>query len=186
MRNKLLAATGLVIAGLSAAACGSSSTAAPAGGTPTSKAASAAPHASSPAAGAAALKTAKIHGTTVLTNSKGFALYSFAPDTATTSKCSGSCAQFWPPVTGHAMAVSGATGHFGTLTRTNGTTQVTYNGHPLYTFAGDKSPGQDTGNGLNNFGGLWRVVTASGAAAPAGPKATQSTGGGGGGGGGGY
>jgi len=181
MRNRLPAAAGLVIAGLTAAACGSSTTAAPAGGTPTSHPASA--H-SSAAAAAAALKTAKIHGTTVLTNSKGFALYSFAPDTATTSKCYGSCAQFWPPVTGHAMAVSGATGHFGTLTRTNGTTQVTYNGHPLYTFAGDKSPGQDTGNGLNNFGGLWKVVTASGAAAPASPKATQSTGGGGGGGGG--
>jgi predicted lipoprotein with Yx(FWY)xxD motif len=133
----------------------------------------------SPGAAAAELKTAKISGVAVLTNSSGHALYWFAPDTATVSKCTGACATAWPPVTGHAMAVAGATGHFGTIKRSNGTTQVTYNGHPLYTFTGDHAAGQDTGNGVNAFGGLWHVATVSGAIAPGHSAAPPTSGGGG-------
>jgi predicted lipoprotein with Yx(FWY)xxD motif len=108
------------------------------------------------------LKTTTIHGVTVLTNAKGFTLYSFAPDTATKSVCNGSCAQYWPPVPGHVRAGPGVTGTIGTITRSDGSSQATYNGHPLYTYVSDTSPGQDSGNNLNINGGLWHDVTASG------------------------
>jgi len=109
------------------------------------------------------LKTATIGGVTVLTSAKGFTLYSFAPDTATKSACYGQCAQYWPPVTGSTAHAAGVPGTFGTIKRTDGTSQVTYNGHPLYTYIGDSAPGQAHGNGLNLNGGLWREITVSGA-----------------------
>jgi predicted lipoprotein with Yx(FWY)xxD motif len=115
-----------------------------------------------PAATTTTLKTATIGGTTVLTTAKGFTVYSFAPDTATTSKCNGSCAALWPPVIGTSAAGSGLPGKVGTIRRTDGSQQLTYNGHPLYTYAGDSAPGQASGNNLNINGGLWRQVPASG------------------------
>jgi len=108
-----------------------------------------------------ALKTTTIDGMTVLTNGKGFTLYSFAPDTPTTSKCYGSCAAYWPPVIGSSAAGSGLPGETGTIKRTDGSLQLTYNGHPLYTYIGDSAPGQATGNNLNLNGGLWLEVPAS-------------------------
>ncbi len=116
-----------------------------------------------PAAAAAGttLKTAVIGGTTVLTNAKGFTLYSFAPDTPTASKCYGSCAAYWPPVTGTAAAGSGLPGKTATIKRTDGTLQLTYNGHPLYTYIGDTAPGQANGNDITLNGGLWRDVPVS-------------------------
>jgi predicted lipoprotein with Yx(FWY)xxD motif len=104
----------------------------------------------------------------VVTNAQGFTLYSFAPDTATTSKCTGACAQIWPPVTTAATAGQGVTGKLGTITRSDGSKQVTYDGHPLYTYTADTAPGQANGNGINVNGGVWHEVTASGQAAPAG------------------
>jgi predicted lipoprotein with Yx(FWY)xxD motif len=104
----------------------------------------------------------------VVTNAQGFTLYSFAPDTATASKCTGACAQIWPPVTGPAAAGQGVTGALGTITRSDGSKQVTYNGHPLYTYTADTAAGQAKGNGLNVDGGVWHEVTASGQSAPAG------------------
>jgi predicted lipoprotein with Yx(FWY)xxD motif len=108
-----------------------------------------------------ALKTTTIDGMTVLTNGKGFTLYSFAPDTPTTSKSYGSCAAYWPPVIGSSAAGSGLPGETGTIKRTDGSLQLTYNGHPLYTYIGDSAPGQATGNNLNLNGGLWLEVPAS-------------------------
>ena len=105
------------------------------------------------------LKTASVKGVTVLTNAGGFTLYSFAPDTATTSACNGSCAAYWPPVPGHVRAGPGVTGTLGTITRSDGSTQATYNGHPLYTYVSDSSPGQANGNNLNINGGVWHEVT---------------------------
>jgi predicted lipoprotein with Yx(FWY)xxD motif len=130
---------------------------------------------SSPAAGTAgSVKTTTIGGATVLTNSKGFTLYTFAPDTSTTSKCNGSCATNWPPVTGPVTG-AGVTGTFATITRSDGAVQATFDGHPLYTFTGDTAPGQGNGNGVNEFGGLWHEITTSGTA----PAASSSSGGGG-------
>jgi predicted lipoprotein with Yx(FWY)xxD motif len=129
------------------------------------------------AAAAVGLKTAKVGGVTVLTNAKGFTLYAFAPDTSATSKCNGACAQNWPPVTGPTTA-SGVKGAFATIKRSDGSTQLTFHGHPLYTFVGDKSPGQASGNGINAFGGLWHEARASGGPAPAGSSSSGSGGGG--------
>jgi predicted lipoprotein with Yx(FWY)xxD motif len=107
------------------------------------------------------LTTTVIGGTTVLTNARGFTLYSFAPDTPTTSKCYGSCAAYWPPVTGTAPASRSLPGRIGTITRTGGSRQLTYNGHPLYTYIGDTAPGQAKGDNLNLNGGLWHEVRLS-------------------------
>ena len=114
-----------------------------------------------PAATGTALTTTTISGTTVLTNAKGFTLYSFAPDTPTASKCYGSCAAYWPPVTGTTAAGQRLPGKVGTIKRTDGTEQLTYNGHPLYTYIGDTAPGQAKGNNLNLNGGLWHEVPVS-------------------------
>jgi predicted lipoprotein with Yx(FWY)xxD motif len=120
--------------------------------------------ASSPAPAAAStgpgagLSTSTIGGTTVLTNARGFTVYWFAPDTPAASKCYGSCAAYWPPVTGTATASPGLPGRIGTITRTGGARQLTYDGHPLYTYIGDTAPGQANGNNLNLNGGLWHEV----------------------------
>ena len=114
-----------------------------------------------PAATGTTLKTTTIGGTTILTNAQGLTLYSFAPDTPATSACYGSCVAYWPPVTGTAIASPAVPGHIGTITRTDGTHQLTYNGHPLYTYIGDTAPGQAHGNNLNLNGGLWHEVPAS-------------------------
>jgi predicted lipoprotein with Yx(FWY)xxD motif len=107
------------------------------------------------------LKTTTIGGATVLTNAQGFTLYWFAPDTPAVSKCYGSCAAYWPPVTGTAAASPGLPGTVDTITRTGGARQLTYNGHPLYTYIGDSAPGQAKGNNLNLNGGLWHEVPVS-------------------------
>jgi predicted lipoprotein with Yx(FWY)xxD motif len=114
-----------------------------------------------PAATGTGLKTTTIGGTTVLTNAKGFTLYSFAPDTPATSKCYGSCAAYWPPLTGTPAAGAGLPGKVRTIKRTDGSAQLTYNGHPLYTYVGDSAPGQARGNNLNLNGGLWHEVRVS-------------------------
>ncbi len=115
----------------------------------------------------------------VLTNSAGLTMYWFAIDTSTASKCTGSCATYWPPVKGPLTAGSGVTGTLGTITRPDGTTQATYDGHPLYTYAADGAPGQAKGNGLNLSGGLWWEMTVSGSTPAAGAGASPTSGGGG-------
>jgi predicted lipoprotein with Yx(FWY)xxD motif len=171
-RNRLrmlLALLAVAAAAAVLAACSSSGTSSTSGGSSTST--------SSPAAAAAgSLKSATIGGATVLTSSRGFTLYSFAPDTSTKSNCNGTCAQNWPPVTGPVTA-AGVTGTFGTIKRSDGSVQATFDGHPLYTFAGDTAPGQNKGNGLNVAGGLWHEITTSGSA-PAGSSSSGSGGGG--------
>ena len=151
----LLAVLAVAAATAVLAACGSSATSsAGGGGTSTGSPA---------AATAGGLKTATIGGATVLTNASGFTLYSFAPDTPAKSNCNGTCAQNWPPVHGPATA-AGVTGTFGTIKRSDGSVQATFDGHPLYAFAGDSAPGQNKGNGLNAAGGLWHEITTSGTA----------------------
>jgi len=112
----------------------------------------------------------------VLTDAKGFTLYWFAPDTKTTSKCNGSCASFWPPLKGPVTA-SGIKGTFGTIKRSDGSVQATFDGHPLYTFKADKAPGQASGNGLNLNGGLWHEAAVSGKAPAPHPSGSSSSGG---------
>jgi predicted lipoprotein with Yx(FWY)xxD motif len=108
-----------------------------------------------PAAAPGSLKTEPVGGVNVLANSKSITLYRFAPDTPTASKCYGSCAAYWAPVKGPVHAAPGIPGKFGTIKRTDGTLQATYNGHPLYTYVADGGPGQAKGNNLNLNGGKW-------------------------------
>ena len=168
--RKIWSAAGLAVAVLAIAACASSassSSSPPAAG------------ASSPAASSSGstLMSTTINGTAVLTNSAGLTVYWFVPDTSTASKCTGSCATYWPPVKGPATAGSGVTGTLGTITRPGGTTQATYDGHPLYTYVGDTAPGQNKGNGLNASGGIWHEMTVSGSPPASSPSANSGGGG---------
>jgi predicted lipoprotein with Yx(FWY)xxD motif len=169
MRNRWFVPAGLAGVALAAAACGTSSTGT-AGGS-----GSGSPGAVSSASGAS-LTATTIGGAKVLANAKGFTVYWFGPDTASKSNCTGSCAHYWPPVKGPVTAGAGVSGTVATITRSDGSVQATYNGHPLYTYVSDTAPGQAKGNGLNLSGGVWHEVPVSGAAAPA---ASTSSGGGG-------
>jgi|SRR4051794_331014 len=104
----------------------------------------------------------------VLVNGQGRTLYLFKADHGTTSACAGACATAWPPLrasgkpsTGTGLQASAVT----TIKRSDGNPQVTYHGHPLYTYVGDQKPGDTTGQGSDGFGAGWFAVTASGAQA---------------------
>jgi predicted lipoprotein with Yx(FWY)xxD motif len=159
MRNhrwaKLFAAPVLVVGAALIAACGSSTPPASSSSSPPSGA-----HAST-----VTIMTRSTSKGTVLTNAAGKTLYWFAIDTSTTSKCTGTCATYWPPVIGKPTAAAGASlpHGFGTITRPGGQIQATYDGHPLYTYVSDTAAGQIGGNGLNLSGGLWWAMTPSGA-----------------------
>ena len=179
--RKIWGAAGLAAFALTVSACASSaSSTATTANTPAAGGSSSAPA----AAGGSTVSQKTIGNQQVLVDSKGMTLYWFAIDTPSKSNCSGSCATFWPPVTGPVTAGSGVTGTLGTIARSDGTEQATYLGHPLYTYVGDKGPGQNKGNGLNISGGLWWEMTVSGStpapAAGGGSTATSTSGGGGG------
>jgi predicted lipoprotein with Yx(FWY)xxD motif len=114
-----------------------------------------------PAGTGVILHRTEIGGVAVLTNAKGFTLYWFAPDTASTSRCTGSCAAYWPPVFGTPRAGPGVTGQLGTIRRPGGV-QATYDGHPLYSYIGDNGAGVANGNNLDLNGGQWYEVRTTG------------------------
>ncbi len=120
------------------------------------------PESTSTASSKAQVEVGQDHGVSVLTNARGYTLYRFAPDTSSKSTCYGTCAAYWPPLTGRPVAGPGVTGKLGTTERTGGASQVTYNGHPLYTYIGDSAPGQATGNNINLNGGFWYEIPVSG------------------------
>jgi predicted lipoprotein with Yx(FWY)xxD motif len=101
----------------------------------------------------------------ILVDSKGETLYLFQADKGTASTCNGACASAWPPLITNGTPIAGpglSTSKLGTTKRSDGTTEVTYNGHPLYTFVGDNSPGQTIGEGNQGFGAEWDVLSAAG------------------------
>jgi predicted lipoprotein with Yx(FWY)xxD motif len=101
----------------------------------------------------------------VLVDSQGRTLYLFQKDSGTTSACTGACAASWPPLraTGQPTVGGGANASLlGTAPRSDGGPQVTYNGHPVYTFTGDHKAGDTNGQGVNAFGGLWFALTSTG------------------------
>ena len=176
MHSKMVLIGGLVAAAFIAAACSTTSSAAGPYGAP-NPAPSAAPSAapvvapSPPPAQPAAAGTAISVGSTklgqVLVDANGLTVYLFLADTTGASSCnSAACVQYWPPVLtkGAPQAGAGAAvSLLGTIRRADGTTQVTYGGHPLYLFVSDKKAGDVTGQGINAFGAPWYVVSASGA-----------------------
>jgi predicted lipoprotein with Yx(FWY)xxD motif len=121
----------------------------------------------------------------VLVNSQGRTLYLFKADVGAKSACSGACATAWPPLLAASKPTAGTgltASKLGTITRSRGSRQVTYNGHPLYLFIKDKKPGDVNGQGVTAFGAAWFALTPSGNQAST--PASSSSGGGSGGGGG--
>jgi predicted lipoprotein with Yx(FWY)xxD motif len=181
---KIALFVGIAAAGLLTAACGSSaaSNAPAASGTtaPASSTASAPAGSADAAKMTAILKTEHTSLGTVLATSKGYTLYYFAKDTATSSACTGACAAAWPPVTGTPQLMSGVTlpDKLTTITRSGGQLQVEYDGHPLYTYAGDSAPGMASGNGINGFGGLWWAIKIGGSSSSSSGGSGSSGGGG--------
>jgi predicted lipoprotein with Yx(FWY)xxD motif len=101
----------------------------------------------------------------VLTNSQGLVLYGFGGDSGTHSACYGRCAEVWPPLIteGPPQPSNGAAAsRLGTTKRSDGTTQVTYAGHPLYAYVADKKPGEANGDGRTSFGAVWFALKGSG------------------------
>ena len=101
----------------------------------------------------------------ILVDSRGITLYDFVKDKGKTSVCYGACAALWPPLITHGKPVAGPGVHaslLGTTKRKDGKLEVTYGGHPLYYFVADRKPGQATGQGVNQFGGPWWVLSAAG------------------------
>jgi hypothetical protein len=98
-------------------------------------------------------------------------VYLWVKDTGDMSTCDGACAGAWPPVTTTATATasgSAKASDIGTITRSDGTKQVTYDGHPLYYFSGDSGPGTATGQGSDGFGAKWWLVAPTGSDVTAG------------------
>jgi predicted lipoprotein with Yx(FWY)xxD motif len=143
---------------LAVAACGSSSSSSGGGNGAASSSAS---------AGGTSVATASGADGKYLVGSSGRALYLWEADPSGKSVCAGACAKFWPPLLAKSTptAAGGVTAaQLGTITRSNGSKQVTYDGHPLYYFALDKSKGSTVGQGNNGFGAKWWLVAPSGAA----------------------
>jgi predicted lipoprotein with Yx(FWY)xxD motif len=149
----------LAVALLAATACS---------GSGSSSSSSAPPSAAAPASSAASstvITTKTSSGGSYLTNSAGRAIYLFMADSTGKSTCDGACASAWPPViaSGQPTASGGVqASDLGTITRSDGTKQVTYDGHPLYYFVGDTGPGTDKGQGIDGFGAKWWLVAPSG------------------------
>jgi len=101
----------------------------------------------------------------ILVDSQDHTLYLFQKDTGTKSTCTGACAEQWPPLRASGKPVVGAglsASKVGTTPRSDGAAEVTYNGHPLYLFAGDQKPGDTNGQGITAFGGGWFALSAAG------------------------
>src|SRR5262245_25695577 len=156
------------------AACSNDSSAGAYGGTSTTTSSAAS------GGGGATVGTADVGDLgTVLVDGNGMTLYLFESDSGMTSTCTGTCASTWPAMTTSGSAkTSGdaSSSMLGTGTGADGSTQVTYNGHPLYTYSGDSATGQANGEGI---GGVWFAVTVDGTAAKAGGSGGGGYGGGG-------
>ena len=168
----LLAAAAMLLVALAVAGCG--------GGDNQATAASGSSNTSNTGSGGSSTVAVSDAGSLgkILVDSQGRTVYLFEKDTGAMSTCSGACAQEWPPVAASAKPTAGdglSASKLGTTKRSDGTTQVTYNGHPLYLYSGDQKSGDTAGQGLDFFGGKWYVVS------PAGDHVTKSSGSSGGG-----
>lgn len=178
-RTRWAAAGGLLGATMLLSACGGNGTSGqpPASGS----------GASTSAGGAAAVRIGTTKVGKVLVDPHGMTIYVFAKDTEGHSMCTAQCAAYWPPVPGSDAPKGAGTAmsaKFGSIKRTDGSSQLTVNGYPVYTYAGDTKAGQANGEGLNLSGGRWWVVSGNGSrmmhAASHTAPSSPSTGGGGG------
>jgi predicted lipoprotein with Yx(FWY)xxD motif len=174
-RSRAVAAAGALAIGLSVAACGSSSSASSGTTAPASSGAGGSAGASAAAsAGGTPIGTTSGSAGTYLTGASGRALYLWVADSHGKSNCSGACASAWPPLLtrGTPVASGGVTSsELGTITRSGGAEQVTYDGHPLYYYAGDPKAGTTNGQGSDGFGAKWWLVAPSGSAISSGSSA---------------
>jgi predicted lipoprotein with Yx(FWY)xxD motif len=134
------------------------------GGAPATGSKSAANAGAAPGAGTT-VALAKLKVGTALVDGQGRTLYLFEADKGSTSTCNSACASLWPPATTSGKPTAGPgvdAAKLGTTKRSDGTLEVTYNGHPLYRYAPDTKAGDATGQGLNQFGAPWYVLAASG------------------------
>jgi predicted lipoprotein with Yx(FWY)xxD motif len=157
-----------------AVGCGGSSSGGATAAAPQPKAQAPAQNAS---AHSATVRVANSRLGKILVDSRGRTLYLFKKDSGTKSACFGMCASFWPPLrtSGKPMVGSGARSSLvGTTRRSDGASQVTYNGHPLYGFMMDKKPGDTKGEGVTAFGGRWFAISPAGKQVS--PKAAKSSG----------
>jgi predicted lipoprotein with Yx(FWY)xxD motif len=157
---RLGAALGVALLAAACSSGSSSTTSATTTGTP------AAASSATSSATAAVISTKSSSGGAFLTNGSGRAVYMWVKDGKDQSMCTGSCASTWPPVTtvGPATASGGAvSADLGTITRSGGVKQVTYDGHPLYYYVGDTGAGTVNGQGSTGYGAYWWVLAPSGA-----------------------
>jgi predicted lipoprotein with Yx(FWY)xxD motif len=181
IRYRIGAVTALIGVSVLVAACGSSSspTTATTGGAAAGSTASSSATATPAAAKGTAVGTTKGSEGTFLTGAGGRALYLWVADAKGMSSCSGACAKAWPPLTTKGKPIASGSvkaSQLGTIKRSDGSEQVTYDGHPLYYFEGDPKSGTTTGQGSNAFGAKWWLVSTSGSAITSG-GAAASTGG---------
>ncbi len=181
-RRTAVAGAGAACLALALAACGSSS----GSGSPSPSSASTTSPPSAASGGSAGVHTAQSAGLgTIVVDGKGFTLYRFDKDSAepSASHCTGACATLWPPAPAASAGTAKGIDHklLGTVTRTDGTKQLTLNGWPLYTYSPDGTPGATNGQGVD---GTWWAATPTGGKAaatssgPSSPSASNSTSGG--------
>jgi predicted lipoprotein with Yx(FWY)xxD motif len=168
MKKRMSFGVPVAVAGLAliAAGCGSAGTSSSRSGTGYAAPAAAVTSASASRAAAHADTVATRHTSLgdVLVDAHGRTLYLFEKDQGMTSACSGACASIWPPLTAtRAVAGSGlSAAKLSIAKQPGGASDVTYAGHPLYTYVGDTKPGQTKGQGLNQFGAAWYVLSPNG------------------------
>jgi predicted lipoprotein with Yx(FWY)xxD motif len=158
MKRLLLIAFAPAVAALVIAGCGGGGSGSTQQNNTQSKAAAA-------SGAAATVSLRKLNVGNALVDSQGRTLYLFEADKGPMSTCNGACASLWPPDRTSAKPKAGPgvdAAKLGTTKRSDGTLEVTYNGHPLYRYAPDTKAGQDAGQGLNQFGAKWYVLAASG------------------------
>jgi predicted lipoprotein with Yx(FWY)xxD motif len=162
MKRFHLGAAGALVAVLAIAGCGGGSSKS-SNTTQSTKTTTTKPAAAKRAAATVSIRSTKLGP--ILVDAKGRTLYLFEADKTTKSTCDGACASAWPPLTVTGMPTAGTgvkASLLGTSKRNDGTTEVTYAGHPLYGYAGDTAPGDTTGQGLDQFGAEWYVLNAAG------------------------
>jgi predicted lipoprotein with Yx(FWY)xxD motif len=170
--NKIIYSLALLTVVLAVAGCGdddssgSGSAYGSRGGSSQAEKAPSSPQGAAGNADSAVVDTADVADLgTILVDSEGRTLYDFHKDEGAVSSCYGACAQAWPPLVTAGKAEAGAgiaAAKLGTTKRKDGTVQVTYAGHPLYTYVGDKGPGEANGNDIDQFGAEWYALLPSG------------------------